>query len=265
MMIVSVDIDVGNRKLGVINEGKNDLNVNDHFTEYTIGEIEERALPLIIDCFNTSGIPATFAIRGQLMEVDASVLEYLRESPIKHDIGAHGYYHRDFSVLSRDEARHDLKLTSAEMNKLKLRPRSFVFPRNRVAHLDLLQEFGYLCYRGYGDVRSDAMQIEKRGSLYNIHPSLYLGYVTNPVLTKKIIDLAIKKRLPIHVWFHPWNLGKEEKSISGQISRLLLPIFQHAKSKQKEDLLDIETMLSAAEKVDDEERIASGKGHSMNA
>lgn len=251
MMIVSVDVDVGNRKLGEVNEGKNDLNVNDHFTEHMIGEMEEHALPLIVDCFNTFSIPATFAIRGQLMEVDASVFEYLHESPIKHDIGAHGYYHRDFTILSRDEARHDLKLISTEMTKARIRPRSFVFPRNRVAHLDLLQEFGYLCYRGYGDVRSDAMLIEKHGGLYNIHPSLYLGYVTSPVFTKKIIDLAIKRRLPIHVWFHPWNLGNEEKSVSKRISHLLLPIFQHVKSKQREGLLKFETMLSAAEKMED--------------
>lgn len=256
MMIVSVDVDVGNRKLGAVNEGKNDMNVNDHFTEYMIGEMEERALPLIIDCFNTFGVPATFAIRGQLMEVDTSVLEYLRESPIKHDIGAHGYYHRDFTLLSRDEARHDLKLTSTEMNKVKIKPKSFVFPRNHVAHLDLLQEFGYLCYRGYGDVRSDAMLIQKHGRLYNVHPSLYLGYVTNPAFTKKIIDLAIAKRLPIHVWFHPWNLGDKEKSISTKINRLLLPIFQQAKSRQKTGLLEFETMRSAAEKVESTEKVS---------
>ena len=49
MLIISVDVDVGNRKVGLINKGRNDLNVNNYFSEYQVGAIEEMALPLFVN------------------------------------------------------------------------------------------------------------------------------------------------------------------------------------------------------------------------
>jgi peptidoglycan/xylan/chitin deacetylase (PgdA/CDA1 family) len=58
---------------------------------------------LVLETFNDFGIPITFGIRGQLTEVDSQVLEILLASNVKHDIGAHGYYHRKFIQLTHDE------------------------------------------------------------------------------------------------------------------------------------------------------------------
>jgi peptidoglycan/xylan/chitin deacetylase (PgdA/CDA1 family) len=104
MLIVSVDVDVGSKDLGILNRGQNDKNISSNFSEYLIGEIEERVLPTFINLFNNFEVPVTFGIRGQLMEVDCSFLIFLRDSPVKHDIGAHGYYHKSFTSLSRSEA-----------------------------------------------------------------------------------------------------------------------------------------------------------------
>ena len=41
MFIISIDVDVGSRELGVINKGKNDENVSKHMGEYRVGEIDE--------------------------------------------------------------------------------------------------------------------------------------------------------------------------------------------------------------------------------
>lgn len=257
MLIVSVDVDVGNKTVGALNKGKNDVNVNDYFNEYVVGEIEEQALPLIMDFFNLFDVPVTFGIRGQLLEVDTSVLEHLLESLVQHDIGSHSYYHRNFARLSYNEAENELKLVSTAMRALKITPKSFIFPRGGVAHLELLEKFGYQCYRGYGDFMNDGMYIKKHGKLYDIHPGLYIGNSMNAFLIKKIIDLAIKNRLPFHVWFHPWNLGKEKKSINKKINKLFFPIFQYAKSKEKKSLLKFETMLSAAEKMESGQSVFS--------
>ena len=168
MLIISIDIDVGKKELGIINRGKNDANVNRYLDEYSVGVIEERALPLFVDLFSDFGVPATFAVRGQSIEVDYSVFKLLLDSSIKHDIGAHGYYHREFTNLSRNEAKNELNLISSGMKKFGIIPRSFVFPKGSVAHLDLLEKYGYLCYRGYGDFMSDCMHIEKQGQIINI-------------------------------------------------------------------------------------------------
>jgi len=250
MLIISIDIDVGNRKLGMVNRGKNDSNVSRRMSEYEVGEIEELALPLFLGTFNAFEVPVTFAIRGQLTEVSHSILELLLESPVKHDIGAHGYYHREFTNLSRDEAENELNMISAGMNKFGFVPRSFVFPKGSVAHLDLLKIYGYRCYRGYGDFMNDCMYIERKGQLYNVHPSLCLDQGTSYMFLKKILDISIAEKLPFHVWFHLWNFGQKQESIQKVIDNVFSMLFRYAKKKEKEGLLTLETMLSATQKVD---------------
>jgi len=249
-LIVSVDVDVGSKEIGVKNKGENDANIHDYLREYSVGEIEEQALPLFIDFFNSLEIPVTFAIRGQLTEVSTSILDLLVKSPFKHDIGSHGYYHRDFTKLSITEAETELNMTLAGMKKFGIVPKSFVFPKNKVAYLSLLENYGYKCYRGYGSFRNPNMYIEKRGQLYNIYPSFYLGQSFSPIFLNKIIDIAVKNKLPFHVWFHAWDFGKKIELIKRNINRVFHPIFQYAKKKEEKGTLTFETMLSVAEKIE---------------
>lgn len=249
MFIISIDVDVGSKELGVVNRGKNDANVDRYISEYQVGKIEETALPLFVETFNDFKMPVTFAIRGQLTELNNSILELLLKSFVKHDIGAHGYYHKKFTNLSRNEAENELNMISSGMKKYSIIPRSFVFPKNSVAHLDLLEKYGYKCYRGYGDFINDCMYVEKQGQLYNIHPSLYIDQGTSFAFTKKILDISIAKKLPFHVWFHLWNFGETKKSIESSINKLFFPMLNYAKKKEENGLLTFETMLSAAQKM----------------
>jgi len=250
MLIISIDVDVGNKEVGQINGGKNDANVNRCLSEYRVGEIEERALRMFVELFDTLGIPVTFAIRGQIMETNDSILELISNSPTKHDIGAHGYYHRRFKSLSREEAERELDLISVGMKKFGITPKSFVFPGNSVSHLSLLEKFGYECFRNEGGLVSDAMYIERKGKLYNIHPSLYLNQIMSPIVLKRILDVAILKRTPLHLWFHPWNFGDSDKLIIKSIIGEFIPFLKYAKNKERHGLLTFETMLSAAKKAD---------------
>lgn len=249
ILIISVDVDVGSRELGVINRGKNDANVNRHISEYRVGKIEEAALPLFVEIFDCFEVPVTFAVRGQLTEVNNSVIPLLLKSSVKHDIGTHGYYHRKFTNLSRNEAKNELNMISFGMKKFGIVPKSFVFPVNSVAHLDLLQKYGYKCYRGYGDFMKDCMYIEKYGRLYNIHPSLYIDRHTQFTFLKKILDISTTKKLPLHIWFHLWNFGETKGSIHRTIDKVFYPLLKYAKKKEESGSLDVETMLSATEKV----------------
>jgi len=129
-------------------------------------------------------------------------------------------------------------------------PRTFIFPRNCIAHLDLLEKYKYTCYRGYGDFVKDCMYIEKQGRLFNVHPSLYLDRSIGYMFLKKILDLAIAKKLPFHIWFHLWNFGETKGSINRTINRVFSPLLKYVKKKQKSGLLDVETMLSATGRVE---------------
>lgn len=250
MFIISIDVDVGSKELGVINKGKNDANVNRYISEYSVGEIEERALPLFVDLFNYFDMPVTFAMRGQLAEVDDFILKLLRKSSVKYDIGAHGYYHRHFENLSHNEAENELNMISVGMKKFGIVPRSFVFPNNSVAHLNLLEKYGYKCYRSYSGFMNDCMHIEKQGRLYDIHPSLYVDQSVSSIFPKKMVDIAITKKLPFHIWFHLWNFGETNESIQRSIMKMLFPLLNYAKKKEKSGELTFETMLSAAERVE---------------
>jgi hypothetical protein len=249
MFIVSIDIDVGSGKLGDVNKGMNDRNINDFFTEREIGIVEQHALPLFIRTFEEFEMPITFALRGQLLDNDSSFLNLLLASSIKHDIGAHGYSHKAFTSLSRDEADRELKMTSLAMRKSGITPGSFIFPKNLVEHLDLLVKYGYKCFRSAGGLRQDCMYIEKKGDLYDIHPSLYLDQRMCSTLLVKILDIAVKKKTSLHVWFHMWNLGTEIHMIQAAIDTTIEPLLKHAWKRRQEGMLRFETMLSATEEV----------------
>jgi peptidoglycan/xylan/chitin deacetylase (PgdA/CDA1 family) len=249
-LIISIDVDVGSSKLGELNKGGNDRNVNKLFTEREIGAVEEHALPLFIRTFEEFEVPATFALRGELLDIDSSFLNLLLASSVKHDIGVHGYSHKAFTHLSWDEADDELKMASYAMRKFGIVPRSFIFPKNMVNHLDLLVKHGYKCFRSIGGIMHDCMYIEKKGDLYDIHPSLYLDQGVRPTLLKKILDIAVKKKTPLHIWFHMWNFGNETDMIQAAIDTAIRPLLKHAWKRKQQGLLRFETMISATEEVE---------------
>jgi len=249
-LITSIDVDVGSRSIGEMNKGKNDINVHEYLTEERIGEIEENTIPLLIEFFDSLEIPVTFAIRGQLTEIKSTMLGLLLESPIRHDIGAHGYSHKTFTSLSALEAQSELKLISFAMKKLGINPKSFVFPKNKVAHLCLLERFGYECYRGEGGLGKDEMRISKQGRLYDIRPGFHLGVTYDPLFIDKIIDISTRNKVPFHLWFHPRDIYETRgRGIRENINHVLLPIYKYARNKEKAGELSFETMYSVIGKI----------------
>jgi hypothetical protein len=248
ILVISIDVDVGCKEIGVKNRGKNDLNVHKYLTEEKVGEIEESVMPSIIKFFNEMEIPVTFALRGQLTETEGEIIKLLLKSPLKHDIGAHGYYHKAFTTLSWAEANKELEMTSNGMKKFGIKPKSFVFPKNKVAHLPLLEKWGYLCFRKNGSLLEDGMYVKKYGNLYDVHPGLYLGKCNNPTFMKKIVNISVRHKALFHLWFHLWNLGNSLEAINKRITKVLLPFLKYAKEKQKYERLCFETMCSLSEK-----------------
>jgi hypothetical protein len=249
MLIISIDVDVGNPELGLLNKGNNDLNVHKEKTEIEIGTVDQLALPILLDLFDLLQVPATFALRGQVGEINDSNIHRLIHSPVKHDIGAHGYLHRKFKYLTHEEAENMLQLANQGLKRLGVVPQSFVFPANSVNHLDLLEQFGYRCYRGLGGLTKDTMALKKSGNLVDVCPSLYLQQNTSPFILSRILDLAVSRKLPFHIWFHCWNMGFTKSEIDGYVGKVLNPFLTYAKKMELNDRLTFETMLSAAKTV----------------
>lgn len=249
ILVVSIDIDVGHKAVGALNQGRNDRNVSSRLNEYALGKFEQYAVPLLADFLEDIQVPVTFAVRGQLLEVDATLLDLLLESSIKHDIAAHGYYHKDFKELSRGEAEEELGLISQRMEEFGINPKTFIFPRNSIAHLELLEKHGYLCYRGESGFAQDGIYIVKKGELYDVHPSLFIDRNASVRLLKKMLDLSISKKIPFHLWFHPLDFGPNEGDVKKNLRRTLYPFFKYAIAKERAGLLAFHTMSSITKQL----------------
>ncbi len=250
MFIISIDVDVGSERLGIVNQGRNDRIVHNYLSETAIGQAEKTALPIFLEAFEDYDVPVTFGMRGQMIDVDSKSLELVLNSSVKHDIGSHGYSHKMFTNLSRQEAQDEISKLTYAMSFFGITPVSFIFPRNSVAHLDLLENSGYKTFRSYGNFLLDCMQIERCGGLYNLRPSLNLDQSINALLPKLILRLAISKRAPLHLWFHLWNFGLTEKAIKRSVDRVICPLLKLARQQTDVDLLAIETMASAYNKLE---------------
>jgi hypothetical protein len=251
MLIMSIDIDVGNKELGKVNRGKNDANVNRSLSEYSIGAIEELALPIFTGLFEEFEVPVTFAVRGQWLEFPNLALDYLLRSSIKHDIGAHGYTHRRFGHLSQEEADIELAKISNAMKSHNIYPVSFVFPGNVIAHLSILPKYGYMCYREHGDLLRDGMYIRRHNCLWDVHPSLYIDKHTTFSSIRRILDICTSRKLPFHAWFHLWNFGQTQSSMQKMLKRLFYPMLHYTQLRVRSGELAFETMVSAMQAVKD--------------
>lgn len=71
------------------------------------------------------------------------------ESPVDHEIACHSFSHQIFgsSAASRQMVDAELAASVEAANTRGLSLSSFVFPRNRIGHRDLLAEHGFDCYR----------------------------------------------------------------------------------------------------------------------
>lgn len=255
MLIISIDIDAGNTRLAIVNAGRNDAYVNNRLSEYEVAKIEEIALPLFMKLFEQLCIPVTVAVRGQLLDVDESALAPILLTSVKHDVASHGYSHRSFTDLSPIEAENELNMISVSMNRLGIVPKSFIFPKNKVAYLSLLEKHGYRCYRDRGGFILDGLYIKKQNHLYDIHPGLHFRSVVNLVFPKKILDICVNQKLPLHIWFHTWRFGSDKKSIQESISKFFLPFLEYAREKVDDGEMTFETMLSSIDKL----KMANGK------
>lgn len=174
------------------------------------------------------------------------LIDDVASATVDHEIASHSYSHAVFSEIARDVAAAECELARVVGQENGYDLRSFVFPRNRVAHLDVIAEHGFDSYRG---VHPDTLQVVPgvRGlqmilggltgvfapptvtpyvdeyGLVNIPASFFLGgfrgkpwsgllsVSEDPVvtLTKRGIDSAVEDGDVFHMWLHPHDLAGE--------------------------------------------------------
>jgi peptidoglycan/xylan/chitin deacetylase (PgdA/CDA1 family) len=118
----------------------------------------ERAIvDALIDMFERYDVSATWAIVGRLLDADRErsgaiwfapdLVDRVRAARVAQDIGSHSYAHVYFGETAREKLRTDLADARRVHDRHGLPFTSFVFPRNQVAHLDLLRAAGVKVFR----------------------------------------------------------------------------------------------------------------------
>lgn len=196
----------------------------------------------LMDLFENYNIPATWAVVGKLVESGTDDLfhapdlfEYLLDSEVEHEIGLHSYAHEPYEELSPTEAQEDLQEGIDSLREWGYRPESFVFPQNKIAHLDFLHNEGFKNYRGaqpsalssfpWGlltpktfavpDTVQPPVRIPSSMFLATRRPSTYRRRYALRGLSR-----AMDRKELVHYWVHPHNIVTD-KSLLAEMETLL--------------------------------------------
>ena len=138
----------------------------------------------LLDLFKKHNIPATWAVVGHLFldhcecedgiphkdmprfkedwysvdpctDIQRDPLYYGKDivgkilsNRIEHEIGYHSFLHVVFSECSREVAEAEIKEGIKLAKEFGITFNSFVFPENKIGHIDVLKENGFKIYRG---------------------------------------------------------------------------------------------------------------------
>jgi hypothetical protein len=142
------------------------------------GSRERFAIKRLLDLFHEYEIRATWCVVGQLFHQDHNnhypdfwrgkypefeqlydshhpllygpdVIEMLLKDG-RHEIGFHGYTHRPFSskFMGPEDAQWEVEQWLDAAKAWNIEPQSVIFPRNKVAYLNLFKTYNFICYRG---------------------------------------------------------------------------------------------------------------------
>lgn len=150
------------------------------------------------------GIPMTWAMCGKTAEEDWSSYRRIVDSSVEHEVGVHTYSHVDATKTTPDDLKEEVERCISVL-KLPSRPRTFVFPWNRVAHFETIRDCGFIAYRD----KSRMIGLPKKvDGLWNIPPVWYLDRKSlgAAALIGRVMDLCMASGSVFHLWFHPWSV-----------------------------------------------------------
>ncbi|MBK6570393.1 hypothetical protein [Candidatus Aalborgicola defluviihabitans] len=148
----------------------------------------------------------------------------------RHEIACHGVTHTPWDSMDEEQAKFELALVSLTENH------TFVFPRNRVRHLELLSRAGF---RGYRLAPSERSRVLSLMSEFNIfaaaekNPSIVApqsipaGYFINwlsglrrsvplgctRLRVRHILEDAARSCGVAHFWTHPENIATAPETL----------------------------------------------------
>ncbi len=213
---------------------------------------ERGIISRILYLFKKYRMPATWAVVGKIFEKE-NPLWYGKDT-IKEinkveyqEIASHSYSHEIFTDINEKNAEKEIR-----KNKAK----SFVFPRNKVAHLQLLKENGFISFRGPDKTTHELLiprippvykphlkcgLVEIPGSMYFVSGRGFRKYIPKNLRYLKCklgIDQAIKMGRVFHIWFHPVDFANDTAKLFSDFEKIL----KYAAKKRKLGSLKVKNM-----------------------
>ena len=209
------------------------------------------------------------------------ILDAIVACPVRQEVGSHSFSHVivDDPGCSPDVFAGELSAAHAAAAPLGVELRSFVYPRNAIAHLGTLADAGFTSYRGgrpgpafagtAGWQRQAAQLVDRVVPLAGsaVQPArdasgvwnLPQTYLFAPVTARRHLPPALWARRPIgrlrqaakhrslfHLWFHPYNITADpDRSIAA-----LDHIGRAAARLRDQGRLDTLTMTQLAERLE---------------
>jgi len=218
--------------------------------------LEREIVRRLLGLFRTHELPVTWAFVGRLLDDSRGfdglrgdqgcwyapdLVEAIRNDPVDHEIATHSYGHVYFGESSAEAVSEDLMRAKAVHETHGLPFRSLVFPRNQVAHLDIVAQAGIEVFRSVDagvleavsrwapqlrplvnladkalplappvvqPVRRDHGLIELPSSLLLIGRNGLRKVVSPAALRAKLragLTRAVETGELFHLWFHPSN------------------------------------------------------------
>ena len=189
-----------------------------------------------------------------------ALMDRIRNCAVPQEIGSHSFSHVIFTdpTCSREVAASEIAKCAEIAAEQGLTLRSFVYPRNEIAHLDVLEQYGFTSFRGRDPVWYDRHWVpkplrriahfgsvavaatppvvlpERVGRMWNIAGSMillpmhgfrkYIPASRRVARAAKGLEKAVAERKIFHLWFHPTNLAIEVESMFGALEKILLRV-----------------------------------------
>ncbi len=221
-------------------------------------------------------IPCRTGLKERLW-YEPQLVNWIRDAAVNHEIGSHTHTHPDLSEAVRETAQADVEKSVSRARSANVEPRSFIFPRNRINHRDVLREAGFDVYRGVDARWYETQKLPETGRKLSrfvdeatcstpptVVPRSVSGMVEIPgsqafrpyhggwqytpnhsQRNRAIAGLnrAASTGEVFHLWFHPFNLAQEPNRLLAELDAVL----DHAASLRARGELDVHTMACIAD------------------
>lgn len=248
--------------------GRKDLNYSSFIPKV---RQERIIIKKLLSIFKKYEIHATWAIVGKLFTTSKNnkpnknlwyapdVVEMVSNTK-NQEIACHSFTHPEFTKISRNDAIKEIEKCIQEAKKINIDIKSFIFPRNKIKHLDVLKRYNFLSFRGKDSNSKELLMLRLppvyspslsngltniRGSMYFVSSRGIKRFIPPYLRTLKIklgINNAIKQGKIFHLWLHPVDLVDNSKMLFGEIEN----ICKYVSNKKNKGLIEVKTMKEIA-------------------